>query len=435
MRSSSTGDIACSIRSASSCTSSHGIPSTSVRKRSIIRWRRTMCSACSRPESVKASAAVGPARDVAVALEPADHLVDGRGGQLHGAGDVGAGHRQPRLVQPEDGLEVLLLGDGGVLCGHGPILIRVGSAASASMRFAASSMNARVAGERWALRRVMKANVSTTGGSKPTLCRRRAKPRAERDRGASRSCRRGRARRGRAPPRRTRPRSPARSSRPRAGRARRAGGASGRPSRSARRRGSAAPRRAARSSSARLHALGVRGEVEQLVVDRGRRCRGRGRRSAARSARPRCGRRGRRRRPRRSSGRAAARARSGSACGSPARGRRAGSRARCRRCRRSPCRPPARAPRARSRRASCAAASVRSACGWKSRPASVSSRPRRPRMNSGEPELGLEPADLLRQARLGHVQGCCGRREGAVLDRGEEVFELLEGHRFCLLML
>src|SRR6188472_4076945 len=42
IRSSSTGDIACSIRSASSWTSSKGMPSTSVRKRSIMRWRRTM---------------------------------------------------------------------------------------------------------------------------------------------------------------------------------------------------------------------------------------------------------------------------------------------------------------------------------------------------------------------------------------------------------
>src|SRR3954465_14773089 len=45
------------------------------------------------------------------------------------------------------------------------------------MRLAASAMNARVAGERCALRRVMNANVSTTGGSKVVLCRRRAKPR------------------------------------------------------------------------------------------------------------------------------------------------------------------------------------------------------------------------------------------------------------------
>ena len=36
------GDIACSRRSASSWTSSHGMPSTSVRKRSISRWRRTI---------------------------------------------------------------------------------------------------------------------------------------------------------------------------------------------------------------------------------------------------------------------------------------------------------------------------------------------------------------------------------------------------------
>ena len=38
----STGDIACSSRSASSWTSSHGTPRTSVRKRSIRRWRLTM---------------------------------------------------------------------------------------------------------------------------------------------------------------------------------------------------------------------------------------------------------------------------------------------------------------------------------------------------------------------------------------------------------
>ena len=55
IRSSRTGDIACSIRSASSWTSSQGMPRTSVRKRSIIRWRWTMWVACLRPDSVKAS--------------------------------------------------------------------------------------------------------------------------------------------------------------------------------------------------------------------------------------------------------------------------------------------------------------------------------------------------------------------------------------------
>ena len=78
MRSSSTGDIACSRRSASSWTSSHGTPSTSVRKRSIRRWRRTMSSACSLAAVGEGDRAVGAARDVAVALEPADHLVHGR---------------------------------------------------------------------------------------------------------------------------------------------------------------------------------------------------------------------------------------------------------------------------------------------------------------------------------------------------------------------
>ena len=60
---------------------------------------------------------VARARDVAVALEAADHLVHRRGRELHRARDVGAGHRQTRLLQPEERLEVLLLGDGGVI-GH-----------------------------------------------------------------------------------------------------------------------------------------------------------------------------------------------------------------------------------------------------------------------------------------------------------------------------
>ena len=55
---------------------------------------------------------------VAVALEAADHLVDRRRGELHRAGDVGAGHRQTGLHQPEDGLQVLLLGDGRLFLGQ-----------------------------------------------------------------------------------------------------------------------------------------------------------------------------------------------------------------------------------------------------------------------------------------------------------------------------
>ena len=41
--------------------------------------------------------------------------MDRRGGELHRPGDVGAGDRQPGLLEPEHDLEVLLLGDGGVL--------------------------------------------------------------------------------------------------------------------------------------------------------------------------------------------------------------------------------------------------------------------------------------------------------------------------------
>ena len=58
------------------------------------------------------------ARDVAVSLEAADHLVHGRRRELHRAREVGAGHRQARLVEPEEHLQVLLLGDRGVLVRH-----------------------------------------------------------------------------------------------------------------------------------------------------------------------------------------------------------------------------------------------------------------------------------------------------------------------------
>ena len=66
---------------------------------------------------------VGAALHVAVALQAADHLVHRRGGELHGAGDVGAGDRQARLLEPEHDLEVLLLGDCGLLLRHAPIVV------------------------------------------------------------------------------------------------------------------------------------------------------------------------------------------------------------------------------------------------------------------------------------------------------------------------
>ena len=77
-----------------------------------------IASASLRPLSVKVERLVVGAVDVAVALEPADHLVHGRRRELHRAGDVGAGDRQPRLLQPEHHLEVLLLGDGRVVGCH-----------------------------------------------------------------------------------------------------------------------------------------------------------------------------------------------------------------------------------------------------------------------------------------------------------------------------
>src|SRR5436190_2462625 len=51
--------------------------------------------------------------DVAVALEPADHLVDRRRGELHRPRDVRAVDLQSGLLEPEHRLQVLLLSDGG----------------------------------------------------------------------------------------------------------------------------------------------------------------------------------------------------------------------------------------------------------------------------------------------------------------------------------
>jgi hypothetical protein len=60
---------------------------------------------------------VAGAGDVAVALEAADHLVHGGRRELHRARHVGAGQGQPRLLQPVQRLQVLLLRDGHI--GHG----------------------------------------------------------------------------------------------------------------------------------------------------------------------------------------------------------------------------------------------------------------------------------------------------------------------------
>ena len=50
-------------------------------------------------------------------------------------------------------------------------------------------------------------------------------------------------------------------------------------------------------------------------------------------------------------------------------------------------------------------------------------------------ELGLQPADLVGEARLRHQQRLGGGRERSVLGGGEEVAELLQSHRLCLLIL
>ena len=53
----------------------------------------------------------------------------------------------------------------------------------------------------------------------------------------------------------------------------------------------------------------------------------------------------------------------------------------------------------------------------------------------GDAELGLEPADLLGQARLCHEQALGGGRERSVFHGGEKVGELLKCNRLSLLML
>ena len=91
------------------------------------RWRRTIALGVLGARVGEGDRLVARARDVAVALEAADHLVHRRRRELHRPRDVRAGHRQAGLLQPEERLEVLLLGDGGVRrwpCGHRMIRLR-----------------------------------------------------------------------------------------------------------------------------------------------------------------------------------------------------------------------------------------------------------------------------------------------------------------------
>jgi hypothetical protein len=59
------------------------------------------------------------ARDIAVLLETAQHLVHRRGREPHRAGDVRPRDGQLRLHQPVDDLEVFLLGGRGMRVFHG----------------------------------------------------------------------------------------------------------------------------------------------------------------------------------------------------------------------------------------------------------------------------------------------------------------------------
>src|SRR5207302_2695076 len=84
------------------------------------------------------------ARDVAVLLEAAHHLVNGWRRDLHRARHVRAGDGQARLLEPEDRLEVLLLGGRGLLAGHDLIVSSPGCGSAAETAHQAA---ARASGE------------------------------------------------------------------------------------------------------------------------------------------------------------------------------------------------------------------------------------------------------------------------------------------------
>ena len=85
-------------------------------------------------------------------------------------------------------------------------------------------------------------------------------------------------------------------------------------------------------------------------------------------------------------------------------------------------------------RASWAAASVRSASGRNSRPASVSSS-RRARTNSGAPSSASSRRICSDRLGWAMCNAAAAAEKRAMVGRGEEVFELLECHRFFLLTL
>ena len=272
----------------------------------------------------------------------------------------------------------------------------------APTRRSAIAMNARVAGERWALRRVMNANVSydrrverggrrAAGRARPLSSEREPtvspSPRAARSSAAvmystsiSGSSR-----------------TPARCARSRSWRA------SGPAPPSARRRGSAA-RRELLDRDRLAHAARDRRRGTELLAARRRGPRARDPRPAGSPARPRAAvahRVG-------DLGRVLADRAHAAPPGSAARN--SSTRPPSSEWWAPPKKPNATVPPVRPRTsrtdsiASCASASVRSAWGRKSRPASVSSTPAAGADEQRHAELGLEPADLLRQARLGQQE-------------------------------
>ena len=280
-------------------------------------------------------------------------------------------------------------------------------------------------GREMGVRRVMNAYVAYIGGSNSALCRLAREAAGLEHRGRCRSCRRSRARRGRARRSGTRPRSGARPSRPPAARAPAARGGWGRLAPAGvgedqRRLGELLDRDRRRDARAGR----PRGTACPRAWPRGRQ--GRRRRRGARSGRPRARRRGRRRRPRRCSGRRRGSARPGAWRRSPGSARRSGSGGRWRRCRTRPSRPSSRAPRGPT------AAPPRPprACARRGEqePARLGQLEALARADEQrDAELGLQPAHLLGQARLGHQQLVRGRRERSVARCSKEIRQLLKG--------
>ena len=106
-RASTSSEITCSHRPASTWALSQSRPMMSTRRRSARRCLRTTPSASERPAGGHGDTPAA-AGDEVVGLQTVQHLRDGRGRLAQALGQPGLDHRDPLLLEGEDRLEVLL---------------------------------------------------------------------------------------------------------------------------------------------------------------------------------------------------------------------------------------------------------------------------------------------------------------------------------------